>query len=105
MQPGEESEVLESGEPQVERAVARRYEADHLTQLTGPANAPVEDIGLAGRRVDEATENAHERRLARTVRPQQTVDLAEGDLEIYAAQGFHGAELAPQPFNLDCRDA
>ena len=77
VQAREEDEVLETRDPEVERAVPRRREPDALPE--GPAPGPGFETGdLYGSfgRSQQPREDPDQRRLSGAVRPEQRVDLA-----------------------------
>jgi hypothetical protein len=87
---GEEHEVLEAADAQVERAVAGRHEP-----------RPARDVDRAGRRLGEAGQNPQQRRLAGAVGPEQRVDLAVADLHADAAQHLALAEAPREAADVD----
>ena len=102
MQAGEEDEVLEAGEAQVERAVAGRDHPDQRAQLGRAAGAAVEHVGGALAGVDEPAEDPHQRRLAGAVGARAGACTSPArDLEVDAAQRVDGAEAAVQALDLD----
>src|SRR5262249_55091081 len=73
-------EVLATGQPPVEAALAAEDDADQRPDRAGLGdNVAPEDPRATGSRDEHRRQDLHERRLARPVRPEQTVDLALRD--------------------------
>ena len=53
-----------------------------------------EYFDLAGSLVDQGTDNADRRGLARTVRPEQGIEVAGFDVEIYTLQGLKSVAVS-----------
>ena len=81
---GEEVEVLPDLHVVVDPERVR-HEPEDATYLVGvPGDGPAGDLGLTGRRQQERREHPERRGLARAVRPDETEDLALGDVEVDA---------------------
>src|SRR5439155_10897249 len=89
VQLGEIAEVVETGEPLVEPALAAEYIADPLADLARLADDVVpEHARVAGRRQQQRDQHLDRRRLAGAVRAEQPEELALGDLERDPADGL-----------------
>ena len=95
VEPAEEDQVLEPRDTQVERAIPRRDESEQLpvaavSKLFGwDPSKP--DRALA--RLDEACERPEECGFARSIGPQERVDLPLAHLERHAIQRARRAEV------------
>ena len=94
VQAGEEDEVLEAGQAQVERAVAGGHHPDQLAQLAGASGAAVEHVGRAALGSTSPDRIRIRRRLPGAVGTEKRMDLAGLDLEADAAQRLDRAEPA-----------
>ena len=98
---GGEVEVLLDREILVEREVLGHV-ADRGAQALGVArHAVAEHLRRAGGRLEEPHQHAHERRLARAVRPEAAEDLAPPHGEVDAVDGDARAEAAREPAGQD----
>jgi len=102
LHPGEEAQVLATGDPQVERAVARRYEADATAQR---GRAP---LGLVAQHADAAlggSEQAHQspqqRGLTGPVGAEEGVHLAGAHAETNVVQDARAPEHLSDTTGLD----
>jgi hypothetical protein len=100
---GHEVEELAHAKLRVVRRVLREV-ADRAATAEGvaPGIAPVDAHG-ARRRREDAGEDAHGRRLAGPVRPEEADDLATPDGEADAGEGGDGAEGLLELPHLDHR--
>ena len=80
-EPGEVRQVLPRGEPVVQAEVARQVADPPASARTSP-RIDSEHAHSARRRTDEVEEQADGRRLARSVRAEEAVDLAGLDHEV-----------------------
>ena len=100
---GQEIEILVDRQVFVERELLRHV-ADPLAQGGRfPGHLEAQDERIACARREQSAEHPDRRRLARTVRPEESVDLGAGDLERQSIDGGIRAEAARQAAGGDRR--
>src|SRR4051794_19538243 len=92
---------LRAGQPVVQIELARQVADAPMDRDRIRGRLDAEDLGASGRRTDEVEQDAHRRRLARPVRPEETEDLPLGDLEVKVGDAPVLAVRLRQAFGLD----
>ena len=101
-EPTDEQEVLATGEVFVDRGVLPRQTdaAAHAVGIFGdvdPGHERLTGIGL-----QDGGEDAHHRRLARTIGAEQTQHRAVGNTDVDTVESTHTFELFDEPGGSDC---
>jgi hypothetical protein len=102
VQARKEQQVLEPGDPEVERPVTRRNEPDDLTELPrGLSRVHAQHAHVPAARLEQAAEDAQQGCLAGTVGADDRVDLALVGGERDAVERDRGPEVPGQVTNFD----
>ena len=92
-----------AGQPVVEVELAGQVADPAVDRDRVHGGLDAEDLGAPGCRADEVEQDAHRRRLARAVRPEEAEDLALGDVEVELGDAPVDAVGLGQPFGADDR--
>ena len=100
-QGGQGREVLPGGERRVEPGPVDESR-DAVGDGERPPDRRTQDLQAAAVRDRQAQQQTEERRLARTVRADQAVDLTSCHVEVDAVERDHVTEGLPDPATPDC---